>query len=154
MEKQCPLCGIADVIVLSLKEPLLSEVAPFCTLFSENFKSLIKVNRFKQDQIKLIIQRFNEIVCIVQSCYIFFIPLNFDYNALCICFKDKKYEALKMMVTKERQYLKILNQKNMNLKAEIEKLSKMLSETNNQQTFCAETSINSDDVSMYSANPK
>ncbi|XP_012219634.1 uncharacterized protein narya [Linepithema humile] len=125
VEKQCPQCEFVGPITIPLKEPLMPKVAPFFMSFTESLETLLKVDMFRKNQMKITMQRFREV--------------------------DKKYEALKTHFFMERRRLKMLNDKlkmlsdkYMNLKAEKEKLSKKLSEMDNQRaTFYAKTPADS-----------
>ncbi|KYQ51972.1 hypothetical protein ALC60_08918 [Trachymyrmex zeteki] len=97
-EKQCPQCQRVGTISLALEEPLIPKVMPFFQPFAESMEMMLKVDLFRSNQLKITMQRFQEL--------------------------DKKYEVLKTRYWLEHRNLKALTEKYIALKNEKDKLDK------------------------------
>ncbi|KAL6258773.1 uncharacterized protein LOC105434108 isoform X2 [Pogonomyrmex barbatus] len=100
VEKQCPQCERVDTVSLPLTEPLLPKLAPYFQPFAESLEMLLKVEMFRNTQMKILMQRFHDL--------------------------DKKYEVLKTRYWTKCRNLQTLTEKYINLKAEKEKSDKKL----------------------------
>ncbi|KYM97865.1 hypothetical protein ALC62_11211 [Cyphomyrmex costatus] len=99
-EKQCPQCQRIGTISLALEEPLIPKVMPFFQPFADTMEMMLKVDAFHNNQIKIIMQRYQEL--------------------------DKKYEVLKTRYWMSDRNLKALMEKYVTLKNNKAKLEKQL----------------------------
>ncbi|XP_076681935.1 uncharacterized protein LOC143376031 [Andrena cerasifolii] len=99
-EKQCPQCQQLDVFSVELQQPSLSRVENFFAPLSESLDSLTKICGFQNNQIKIMLQRFNEI--------------------------DRKYDMLKSHYFNLSQSVKPLKDKYLKLKVEHMEMQKKL----------------------------
>ncbi|KYN10846.1 hypothetical protein ALC57_17046 [Trachymyrmex cornetzi] len=100
-EKQCPQCQRVGTISLALEEPLIPKLTPFFhTSVVETMEMLLKVYSFRNNQLTISMQRFQEI--------------------------DKKYDLLKSKYWQTHRDLKALAEKYMITKKTNEKLKKKL----------------------------
>ncbi|XP_018050299.1 PREDICTED: uncharacterized protein LOC108688509 [Atta colombica] len=100
-EKQCPQCQRIGTISLALEEPLIPKLTPFFhTSIAETMEMLLKVDSFRNNQFKILMQRFQEL--------------------------DKKYEVLKTRYWLDRRNLRALTEKYVTSKKANEKLEKKL----------------------------
>lgn len=100
VENQCPQCQRSGTMSLALEEPLIPKLAPFFQPLAETLETLLKVDTFRSNQLKITMQRFYEL--------------------------DKKYEMLKTQYWLGRRNLKVLTEKYVSLKNEKDKLDKKL----------------------------
>ncbi|XP_028047371.1 RING finger protein narya isoform X2 [Monomorium pharaonis] len=100
VEKQCSQCQRVGSISLPLQEPLIPKLISYFQPFIETLETLMKVDSFRSNQLKITMQRFYEL--------------------------DKKYEVLKTHYWQERRNNKMLMEKHMILKNEKDKLEKKL----------------------------
>lgn len=69
VEKQCPQCQRVGTISLALEEPLIPKVMPFFQPFAESMEMMLKVDLFRSNQLKITMQRFQELVHIIRVSY-------------------------------------------------------------------------------------
>ncbi|XP_011157088.2 chromosome stability protein 9 isoform X1 [Solenopsis invicta] len=99
-EKQCPQCQRIGCISLPLEEPLPQKLIPYFQPIGETLETLMKMESFRSNELKILLQRFNEL--------------------------DKKYELLKTYYWQQRRVYKELMEKNMILKEKIKDYEKLL----------------------------
>ncbi|KOX68939.1 hypothetical protein WN51_06859 [Melipona quadrifasciata] len=73
-EKQCPQCRQIDIFSVELQQPSLSKVENFFVPLNESLELLQKTSGFQNNQMKITIERFHEIVCFS---ILFFFPFLF-----------------------------------------------------------------------------
>jgi len=144
VEKQCPQCQRVGSMSLALEEPLSPKLSPFFQPISETLEMLLKIDMFRTNQMKIIMQRFYELVRKINLCltvlpvlisYIYFLCFYY-FSRLYYVFvfffavdarsKDKKYEMLKTRYWLEQRNLKVLMEKYVSAKNKKEKLEKKL----------------------------
>ncbi|EFN83852.1 hypothetical protein EAI_15734 [Harpegnathos saltator] len=100
-KKQCTQCGYIGFISVTLKEPLKDpNVRQLFVPFAETLEILLKVNEFRNRQMKITMQRFLEL--------------------------EKKYDILKDHYLTVQHVMKKLTDKYLNLKIEMDKFDKKL----------------------------
>ncbi|XP_012543200.1 uncharacterized protein LOC105840726 [Monomorium pharaonis] len=99
-DHQCPRCQRVGNISLPLEEPLIPKLISYFQPLVETLETLMKVDSFRSNQLKITMQRFYEL--------------------------DKKYEQLKTHYWQERRNNKTLMENHVILKNEKNKLEKKL----------------------------
>ncbi|XP_024885894.1 RING finger protein 212B-like [Temnothorax curvispinosus] len=99
VEQQCPQCQ-HGTMTLALEEPLMPRLIPYFQPLAETLEMLLKINTFRDNQMKILSQRFIEL--------------------------DKKYELLKTRYWLIQRNFKALTEKYMSVKNDKENLEKKL----------------------------